>query len=324
MAKSWRTSLVMGVQPGLQARSILRQRSSRSFGPQDQATSSTPTTPTPKLRSTATKVCLGPVIQMLVQLLTSSGSFTGNAVAALTAASPATSAQPASTPLATPGHSSNSKPQYTGKAHQITHKMIMAHAAILSLVFFFFMPVAVILLRAPFMKSWAFTGHWVFQLIAWVMSVAGLGLSIAMAMRMKSYANLDFYHGIIGILVICLTIIQPLSGIYHHMKFVKIRRRTSVSWAHISFGWVIIFLGMLNGTFGLMLAGEIDAAGGLGAAGLVILIILILTSSFAARRKAAKTPIRGPPPPSPPTMERKKDIEMVVAAGERSGEDSSS
>jgi hypothetical protein len=40
--------------------------------------------------------------------------------------------------------------------------------------------------------------------------------------------------------------LQALLGYYHHVLFVKLRRRTFISYAHIVLGWIILSGGWLN------------------------------------------------------------------------------
>lgn len=85
------------------------------------------------------------------------------------------------------------------------------------------------------------------------MAVATLGMGVWMA---KDSEYIETYHAIIGIIVIVAVIAQPITGWLHHRFFVKSGGRTGVSYVHIFWGMGAITLGIINGGFGLQLAGS--------------------------------------------------------------------
>ena len=159
--------------------------------------------------------------------------------------------------------------------------LVLAHAVILCLVFFFFMPSAVFVLRLPFTRSIAFQGHWIIQMLAWLLAVVGLIIALVFSKQSEELKSIPLYHQIIGIVVLCLTIVQPLGGVFHHWQYKKVLRRSIVSYGHIVLGWIIIFLGMLNATFGFRLVEDNASAEGIGAAGIVILLAMLAVSAWA-------------------------------------------
>jgi hypothetical protein len=53
-------------------------------------------------------------------------------------------------------------------------------------------------------------------------------------------------HHYIGSSLFIAVCVQVLLGYYHHVLFVKLRHRTSISYAHIVLGWFVVFVGWLN------------------------------------------------------------------------------
>lgn len=61
-------------------------------------------------------------------------------------------------------------------------------------------------------------------------------------------------HTIIGTIVVCCLVIQPLMGILHHRHYVRHKKRGPISYAHIWWGRALNLLGVINGGLGLQLA----------------------------------------------------------------------
>ena len=66
------------------------------------------------------------------------------------------------------------------------------------------------------------------------------------------------YHPIIGLVVMACLIVQPVLGLIHHEKFKKVQRRQVWSYLHLVNGRLCITLGIINGAFGLWMAGASD------------------------------------------------------------------
>ena len=50
-------------------------------------------------------------------------------------------------------------------------------------------------------------------------------------------------------------VLQPALGLLHHRHYLKYRARSAVSYAHIWYGRLLLFLGVVNGGIGLRAAG---------------------------------------------------------------------
>lgn len=58
-----------------------------------------------------------------------------------------------------------------------------------------------------------------------------------------------------GVVVVCLMVLQPALGFAHHSHYKKHHARGLVSHAHIWYGRALIILGIVTGGLGLQLAG---------------------------------------------------------------------
>lgn len=61
-------------------------------------------------------------------------------------------------------------------------------------------------------------------------------------------------HTILGTVVVCAFLLQPVLGYLHHRYYVNHESRGLVSYAHIWFGRVMMLLGVINGGLGLQLS----------------------------------------------------------------------
>ncbi|KAJ6789822.1 hypothetical protein PWT90_04513 [Aphanocladium album] len=156
------------------------------------------------------------------------------------------------------------------------------HGFVMMVAFLALFPLGVIAIRSGREKSFKY--HWVVQAGAMGCATVGAALGIYMS-RSNIFGSA---HQKIGLAVFTLLFAQAASGWWHHVQFVKIRRRTWVSYGHMSLGWGILLGGWANVITGAMLFG-------LGRAGLFVLLVLIVTELMAlativyiARRKRAQ------------------------------------
>ncbi|XWW92643.1 hypothetical protein V2A60_000568 [Cordyceps javanica] len=154
------------------------------------------------------------------------------------------------------------------------------HGFVMLVAFLALFPLGVVGIRSGLAK--AFKYHWAIQASA--MSFATVGAALGIYMSRGNLLGSE--HQKVGLAVFALLFAQAVSGWWHHVQFVKIRRRTWVSYAHMSLGWGILVGGWANVVTGSMLFG-------LGRLGLSVLVFLIATEFMAlgvivyiARRKA--------------------------------------
>lgn len=138
------------------------------------------------------------------------------------------------------------------------------HGFVMAVAFLLLFPAGVVGIRSGLSK--AFKYHWSIQ--AGAMAFATLGASLGIYM---SRGNLfGSAHQKIGLAVCALLFAQAASGWWHHVQFVKMQRRTWVSYGHMALGWAILVGGWANAVTGSMLFG-------VGRLGLFVLIGLIAT-----------------------------------------------
>jgi len=169
----------------------------------------------------------------------------------------------------------------------------IAHAALASLAFIVLFPLGAICIRIPLPGKVGLILHGLFQLFAYLVYTAavGLGIWLCVYVRFDGYHLLTNYHPIIGLVLFCLLFFQPIGGILHHLGFKRHGQRTAISYGHIWGGRILITLGMINGGLGLKLAdnatrGECIAYGVI--AGLMWLIWMTVAVLGEMRRSKTK------------------------------------
>jgi hypothetical protein len=166
------------------------------------------------------------------------------------------------------------------------------HGAMATLAFVILFPIGGIIIRLANFRG----GIWIhvgLQILAWLIALAAVASGIRLAVTLDLFVN---SHPIIGMVLAILLVGQPIYGIVHHRKFKKEGQRSSWSYIHLGIGRVVVFLGMVNGGLGLMLAGNTEqryiiaysvVAGVLG----ILYILAIIWGE--RRRKSTKFGNRG-------------------------------
>lgn len=122
------------------------------------------------------------------------------------------------------------------------------------MAFVILFPAGSILIRlGSFRGAWLV--HGLFQLFAYLVYTAAVGIGIWLAQQAPSQVGLlSAYHPIIGLVLFAILFFQPVMGYIHHLRFKKVQRRTLWSYGHLWLGRIAITLGMINGGLGLLLA----------------------------------------------------------------------
>ncbi|KAL6793569.1 hypothetical protein GGI42DRAFT_144950 [Trichoderma sp. SZMC 28013] len=153
------------------------------------------------------------------------------------------------------------------------------HGFFMMTAFLLLFPVGAVAIRSGSEKSFKY--HWVIQASAMVSALCGAVAAIVMS-------DGEFYspHQIAGVVIVSLLLLQAVLGWRHHVDFIRIFRRTWISYAHIALGFVILVSGWANVISGLVLYG-------FSKSGIVMLALLILLEaagvgawSFLARRRS--------------------------------------
>ena len=155
-----------------------------------------------------------------------------------------------------------------------------AHGFLMILAFFALFPAGAVAIRSG--KSKAFKYHWTVQVAAAAVALSGAATGIFMSGDVFGST-----HQIVGLSICSLLLIQAVLGWRHHVNFVRVRRRTWVSYTHMGLGLLLLVGGWVNIFLGLLLYG-------LGRKGLIAVGVLLAVegamvgawSLFARRAKA--------------------------------------
>ncbi|KAF2677215.1 hypothetical protein K458DRAFT_436697 [Lentithecium fluviatile CBS 122367] len=150
-------------------------------------------------------------------------------------------------------HGGHAEGGHSKSGHAHTHgPAIKAHGTLLTLAFSFLYPAGVFLIRGGFKRG--FFLHWATQGSATAAALTGMSLMIVKSWGrlIRGNAGKHHYIGTALFFAICL---QALLGYYHHMLFVKLRRRTYVSYVHTVLGWTVMFGGWVNTVLGFQMGG---------------------------------------------------------------------
>lgn len=155
----------------------------------------------------------------------------------ITPASPATSA---ATGSSTPSSSSNAYSAITSSQK--------AHGIVMGLTVAVLLPLGAMSIRI-FSNIWI---HVAIQAISIILLFAGLGLGVHLANQTGYLFNTT--HTLFGVSVVCLFVLQPITGWLHHWMYMRKHKRTATSYVHIWYGRALIILSIINGGLGLQLA----------------------------------------------------------------------
>ncbi|KAI1457375.1 iron reductase domain protein [Annulohypoxylon moriforme] len=175
--------------------------------------------------------------------------------------------------------SPNGSPAY-GVAWLKNNPILHAHGILMGVAFLFVFPLGVLAMRSG--RAKAFKYHWVLQLVASGLTVAGFVLGLVLGRKV------DTFHQVLGITLVASLGVQGILGWRHHMVFLRLRRRTWLSHSHIYLGRLMMIGGWTNLITGLVLRGYSRVS--VGIMGCVVVLEAIgLTAWLAWKRiKAAR------------------------------------
>jgi hypothetical protein len=172
----------------------------------------------------------------------------------------------------------------------VTENLPNIHGGLATLAFVVLFPLGGILIRLANFRGGIWI-HVIVQIIAWIFAIGAIASGIRLATTLKLFVNA---HPIIGILLAVLLIGQPIYGFIHHRTFKKLGHRTAISYVHLWFGRTLIFVGMINGGLGILLAGDVEQSHvivyGVVAAVLAVMYILAILWGERRRKKTKMGP----------------------------------
>lgn len=151
--------------------------------------------------------------------------------------------------------------------------VLAIHAALSVLGYLVLMPLGVVILRFLDSVRW----HWVTQVIASIIAIAGgvIGFAVANSFY-DSKKNAEGHKGF-GIVVLIATGVQVLLGWWHHWNVKRKGHGTFFGIIHRYFGWVVMVAGIANAAVGLDLV--------VSTTGVIVYIVvayIFLVAVFAA------------------------------------------
>jgi hypothetical protein len=162
----------------------------------------------------------------------------------------------------------------------------MAHAIMAPIAFVLFFPFGAMAIRMLSFRGivWFHAGWMVFT---YIVVLASMGMGVWMAVVSQ---QLDTTHAIIGIAVVGSLLLQPITGLIHHLLYKKTGRANAATYPHIWWGRAVITLGIINGALGLQLSGNTtkgEVAYGIVAGFMWLLwMIVIFLAFFKSRGKS--------------------------------------
>ncbi|KAJ5610656.1 hypothetical protein N7510_007375 [Penicillium lagena] len=122
------------------------------------------------------------------------------------------------------------------------------HALCLCGAFILLMPSGVILLRVyPKSVRW----HWVNQTISTGLSLIGIVIGFYLSTMFTKSQSFGSTHQILGIIILLAMLLQLGMGFWHHWMYKRTQSPTRYGILHRYFGWVVMFLAIINGGIGL-------------------------------------------------------------------------
>lgn len=126
----------------------------------------------------------------------------------------------------------------------------LTHGIMASVAFVIFMPLGAIIIRTLSFKNLIWV-HASWMVFAYLMALAALGMGVWMAVTVD---ELNSAHAIIGIVVIGGVLLQPVTGLVHHLSYKRYGSPNAATYTHLWWGRAIITLAIINGGLGVQLA----------------------------------------------------------------------
>ncbi|RFU72941.1 hypothetical protein TARUN_9313 [Trichoderma arundinaceum] len=161
----------------------------------------------------------------------------------------------------------------------ISRPLAHLHGFFMMTSFLLLFPVGAVAIRSGSNNSFKY--HWVIQATATASALSGAVLAIIMSDKVFGSP-----HQIAGVVIVSLLIVQAVLGWRHHVTFIRIFRRTWISYAHIALGFVLLVSGWANVIGGLVLYGFSKFGIAMVALFIVVEALGVGGWSFLARRRS--------------------------------------
>ncbi|KAK8909800.1 hypothetical protein QC760_002487 [Botrytis cinerea] len=129
-------------------------------------------------------------------------------------------------------------------------RVTIAHGVLAALAYVILFPSGAIAIRIFNFRNllWLHAG---WMVGAYMIVLASLGMGVWMAYKLNV---LDSTHSIIGLVVAGCLLLQPITGLTHHMLYKRRGGPNVATYPHVWWGRAAITLGIINGGLGLRLA----------------------------------------------------------------------
>jgi len=162
----------------------------------------------------------------------------------------------------------------------------MAHAILAPLAFVLFFPFGAIAIRIfKFRNLVYFHAGW--MVLTYILVLASMGMGIWMG---RETDQIDTDHAIIGLVVAGCLLIQPISGLTHHLIYKRTMKANAATYPHVWWGRAVITLGIINGGLGLRLSEDTtkgEIAYGVIAGFMWLLWMIVIVIAFLKSRGSA-------------------------------------
>lgn len=199
----------------------------------------------------------------------------------------ATAASATSSSLSSaPSDSSPSGSSSGGSEPSDNNLVVMAHGILTPIAFVVMFPLGAISIRLLSFNGivWFHAGWMVFT---YIMVLASMGMGVWIAVTTQ---QLDTTHAIIGLVVVGCLLVQPVTGLTHHLLYKRTGQANVATYPHIWWGRAVVTLGIINGGLGLQLSANTtkgEIAYGVVAGFMWLLWMVVIIISFRKSRKPA-------------------------------------
>jgi len=146
----------------------------------------------------------------------------------------------------------------------------------MSLAFLVLLPMGALLVRAFSFKSLVYV-HAIAQISFLMLALSGFALGV-WYIRSTKQAFKEQPHFMLGLAVIIMLLLQPVFGFLHHAMYVQYKKKTFMTFIHISFGRIIFILALANGALGLKLGRSLR--GGMEAATIAYSVVAAIMGTL--------------------------------------------